>query len=134
MVLQSLAGLPAFLLYFCVSTVAVIAFLWIYTRITAHDEFELLNKNVPGAAVSLGLSMLGFALPVASAVAHASNIVDCMIWSLIALCVQVIAYYVARIAVPNLSQRIATGDLAPAIWLGLASVTAGLLSAASMTW
>jgi len=134
MVLQSLAGLPAFLLYFCVSTVAVIAFLWIYTRITAHDEFELLNKNVPGAAVSLGLSMLGFALPVASAVAHASNIIDCMIWSLIALCVQVIAYYVARIAVPNLSQRIAAGDLAPAIWLGLASVTAGLLSAASMTW
>ena len=78
MVLQSLAGLPAFLLYFCVSTVAVIAFLWIYTRITAHDEFELLNKNIPGAAVSLGLSMLGFALPVASAVAHASDIVDCI--------------------------------------------------------
>ena len=134
MVLQSLAGLPAFLLYFCISTVAVIAFLWIYTRITAHDEFELLNKNVPGAAISLGLSTLGFALPVASAVAHASNVVDCVIWSVIALCVQVIAYYVARIAVPNLSQRIAAGDLAPAIWLGLASVTAGLLSAASMTW
>ena len=134
MVLQSLAGLPAFLLYFCISTVAVIAFLWIYTRITAHDEFELLNKNVPGAAVSLGLSMLGFALPVASAVAHASDVLDCIIWSVIALCVQVIAYYVARIAVPNMSQRIAAGDLAPAIWLGLASVTAGLLSAASMTW
>ena len=134
MVLQSLAGLPAFLLYFCISTIAVIAFLWIYTRITAHDEFELLNKNIPGAAVSLGLSTLGFALPVASAVAHASNVVDCIVWSLIALCVQVIAYYVARIPVPNLSQRIAAGDLAPAIWLGLASVTAGLLSAASMTW
>ena len=134
MVLQSLAGLPAFLLYFCVSTIAVIAFLWIYTRITAHDEFDLLNKNVPGAAISIGLSLLGFALPVASAVAHASNIVDCIIWSLIALCVQVIAYYVARIPVPNLSQRIAAGDLAPAIWLGLASITAGLLSAASMTW
>ena len=134
MVLQSLAGLPAFLLYFCISTVAVIAFLWIYTRITAHDEFDLLTKNVPGAAISLGLSMLGFALPVASAVAHASDVVDCIIWSLIALCVQVIAYYIARIPVPNLSQRIAAGDLGPAIWLGLASVTAGLLSAASMTW
>ncbi len=134
MVLQSLAGLPAFLLYFCISTVAVIAFLWIYTHITAHDEFTLLNKNVPGAAVSLGLSTLGFALPVASAVAHASNVVDCIVWSVIALCVQIIAYYVARIPVPNLSQRIAAGDLGPAVWLGLASVTAGLLSAASMTW
>ena len=134
MVLQSLAGLPAFLLYFCISTVAVVAFLWIYTRITAHDEFDLLNKNVPGAAISLGLSLLGFALPVASAVAHASDVVDCIIWSVIALCVQIIAYYVARIAVPNLSQHIAAGELGPAIWLGLASVTAGLLSAASMTW
>ena len=47
MVLQSLAGLPAFLLYFCISTVAVIAFLWIYTRITAHDEFDLLTRTSP---------------------------------------------------------------------------------------
>lgn len=134
MVLQSLSGLPAFLLYFCISTVAVVAFLWIYTRITAHDEFDLLTKNVPGAAISLGLSLLGFALPVASAVAHASDVLDCIIWSIIALCVQVIAYYIARIPAPNLSQRIAAGELGPAIWLGLASVTAGLLSAASMTW
>ena len=134
MVLQSLSGLPAFLLYFCVSTVALIAFMLIYVRITAHDEFDLLTKNVPGAAISLGLSMLGFALPVASAVAHASDVVDCIIWSVIALCVQIIAYYGARIPVPNLSQRIAAGEMGPAIWLGLASLTAGLLSAASMTW
>ena len=85
MVLQSLAGLPAFLAYFCVSLVAVVVYLYLYTRITPHDEFELIRKNVPGAAVSLGLSLLGFALPVASAVAHAADIVDCIIWSLIAL-------------------------------------------------
>jgi putative membrane protein len=35
--------------------------------------------------------------------------------------------------VPDLSRRIASGELAPALWLGLASMTAGLLSAASMT-
>jgi putative membrane protein len=132
MVLQSLVGLPAFLAYFCVSAAAVVIFLMIYTRITAHDEFDLLTRNMPGAAVSLGLSMLGFALPIASAVAHAADIVDCIVWSVIALIVQVIAYYVARIPVPNLSRRIADGELGPAIWLGLASVTAGLLSAASM--
>lgn len=134
MVLQSLAGLPAFLLYFCISTIAVVCFLMIYTRITTHDEFDLLTKNNPGSAVALGMSMLGFALPVASAVAHASDVVDCIVWSIIALIVQVIAYYVARIPVPELSKRIAAGEMGPAIWLGLASVTAGLLSAASMTW
>ena len=134
MVLQSLSGLPGFLAYFCVSAIAVVLYLLIYIRITPHDEFALIGKNVPGASVSLGLSLLGFALPVASAVAHASDIVDCAIWSVIALCVQIIAYYVARIPVPDISARIAAGEMAAALWLGLVSLTAGLLSAASMTW
>jgi putative membrane protein len=33
---------------------------------------------------------------------------------------------------PDLSQRIAAGELGPALWLGGVSVTAGLLNAASM--
>src|SRR5262245_38549756 len=131
-VTSSLSGLPLFLAYFCLSLVVTSAYLYIYTSITPHDEFELIRKNVPGAAVSLGL--LGFALPVASAVAHAANLIDCIIWSVIALIVQVIIYYLVRIPVPDISKRIAAGELAPAIWLGLSSATGGLLSAASMTW
>jgi putative membrane protein len=134
MVLASLQGLPAFLLYFCVAAVAIVAYLFVYTRITAHDEFTLIAANVPGAAVALGLSALGFSLPVASAIAHSVDILDCAIWSVIALIVQVIVYYAARIPVPNLSKRIADGELAPAIWLGLSSVTGGVISAASMTY
>ena len=34
----SLAGLPAFLIYFCVAAAIVVAYLFIYTRITPHDE------------------------------------------------------------------------------------------------
>jgi putative membrane protein len=133
MVMQSLEGLPAFVAYFCLTAVAVIAFLLIYMRITPYNEFELIRKNGVGAAIALGLSLLGFALPLASAVAHAADLVDCAIWAVIALVVQLITFYAARIPVPDLSGRIAAGDLAPAIWLGLASLTAGLLSAASMT-
>jgi putative membrane protein len=103
-------------------------------RITPHDEFALIRDNVPGAAIALGLSLLGFALPVASVIAHTENLIDCMIWSLIALIVQVIVYFVVRIPIPNLGQRIAAGDLAPAIWLGLASLAAGALSAASISY
>jgi putative membrane protein len=134
MILQSLAGLPAFLVYFCTALVAVILYLFVYTRITPHDEFKLIRDNVPGAAISLGLSLLGFVLPVVSAMTHASNVIDCLIWSVIALIVQIIVYFVARIPVPNLSNRIAAGELAPAIWLGLSSLAAGALNAASMIY
>ena len=77
---------------------------------------------------------MGFALPVASAVAHAANIVDCIIWSVIALarpdhCLLRRAHPGVRICRSE-SRR---AKWLPAIWLGLASLTAGILSAASMT-
>jgi putative membrane protein len=134
MVMASLQGLPAFLLYFCVASLAIAAYLFVYTRITAHNEFELIRKNIPGAAIALGLSLLGFTLPVVSAMTHAANVLDCLIWSIIALIVQVIVYYAVRIPVPNLSKRIEDGEIAPAIWLGLASLSAGALNASSMIY
>ena len=133
MLIQSLAGLPAFLAYFCTAFIAVVIYLFVYTRVT-HDEFELIRNNVAGAAVSLGLSLLGFTLPVVSAIAHAANVADCLIWSAIALAVQIVVYYLVEIPVPNLSKRIAAGELAPAIWLGLSSLAAGALNAASMIY
>jgi putative membrane protein len=83
--LQSLAGLPAFLAYFCTAFVITIGYLYVYTRITPHNEFELIRNNVTGAAIALGLSLLGFTLPLASVIAHTENLVDCAIWSIIAL-------------------------------------------------
>jgi putative membrane protein len=134
MILQSLAGLPAFLVYFCTAIIAVVVYLLVYTRITPHDEFKLIRDNDPAAAIALGLSLLGFTLPVVSAIAHSSNIVDCLVWSLVALIVQVVVYFVIKIPVPNLSAKIAAGELAPAIWLGLSSLAAGALNAASMIY
>ena len=63
MILQSLAGLPAFLAYFCTGLIAIVAYLFVYTRITPHNEFQLIRDNDPAAAIALGLSLTGFALP-----------------------------------------------------------------------
>jgi putative membrane protein len=119
MILQSLAGLPAFL---------------VYTRITPHDEFQLIRDNDPAAAIALGLSLLGFVAPLVSAIAHSANVLDCLIWAMIALIVQIIVLFLVKVPVPNLSARIAAGELAPAIWLGLSSLAAGLLDAACMIY
>ena len=134
MILQSLAGLPAFLLYFCTAIIAVVAYLLVYTRVTPHNEFQLIRDNDPAAAIALGLSLVGFSLPVVSAIAHSANVVDCLIWSLIALAVQIAVYFLVKIPVPDLSRRIVQGELASAIWLGLASLAAGALNAACMIY
>ncbi len=134
MVLQSLSGLPAFLAYFCTAVIVSALYIFIYARVTAHDEFALIEKNVPGAAIALGMSLLGFALPLASAIAHSQNLLDCLIWAIIALVIQIGCYFLVRVPVPDLSQRIAAGDIAPALWLGFASLAAGTLNAACMTY
>ena len=132
MAFNSLAGLPAFLIYFCVAGVLVTAYLFVYTWVTPHDEFALMRANNPAAAISLGLSVVGFALPLTSSIGHSDGIVDMTIWGIVALAVQIAAYFLARIPVPDLSTRIANGELAAAIWLGSASIAAGMLNAASM--
>jgi putative membrane protein len=114
MILQSLAGVPAFLVYFCAALIVVVAYLFVYTRVTQHDEFTLIRDNDPAAAIALGLSLVGFVLPVVSAIAHSANVVDCLIWSMIALIVQIIVYYIVKIPVPKLSERIAAGEFAAA--------------------
>jgi len=132
MILQSLSGVPAFLIYLLIAAALLVAYIVIYTAITRHDEFALIRSNAPGAAVALGLSAIGFALPLTSAISHSVNVIDCAIWGIIALIVQVAVYFLVRLTIPDLSERIAKGELAAAIWLGLTSVTAGMLSAASM--
>lgn len=132
MVLNSLAGLPAFLIYLCVAAVLVAAYLYVYMWVTPHDELALLRSNNPAAALALGLSTIGFALPLTSSIGHSDGIVDMTVWGVVALIVQIVVYFLARIPIPDLSDRIAKGELAPAIWLGAASVAAGMLNAASM--
>ena len=47
---------------------------------------------------------------------------------------QIVVFFIVKIPVPNLSARIAAGELAAAIWLGLSSLAAGALNAASMIY
>ena len=130
----SLTGLPDFLLFFAVATVLVGLYLTLYTLATMHNEFALIRENVISAATALGFSLVGFALPLASAIVHANSIVDCLVWGLVALAVQILVYWLVRIVMPNLSQRIAAGEMAAALFLGAASLSAGIINAAAMTF
>ncbi len=130
----SLEGLPIFLMFFAVAVALVAVYLALYTLATAHNEFALIRRNITAAAVALGLSLVGFALPLGSAIVHAQSLSDCIVWGLVALAVQILAYWLVRIVLPDLSQRIAAGEMAAALFLGAASLAAGILNASAMTY
>jgi putative membrane protein len=133
-VTESLTGLPNFPVFFGIAIALTATYLLLYTLATAHNEFLLMRQNVISAAVALGFSLVGFALPLASAIVHAQNILDCIIWGLVALAVQIFAYWTVRLVMRDLSQRIAAGEMAAALFLGAASLSAGIINAAAMTF
>jgi putative membrane protein len=130
----SLTGIPNFFLYGAIGLVLTGVFAVAYIRITGHDELKLIRDGNASAALAFGGSLIGFAHPLSKAIAQASSIPDCVLWGLIALIVQLLAYAVARLLIPDLSKKIELNTMAAAITLASVSIVAGMLNAASMTY
>ncbi|KQO65855.1 hypothetical protein ASF27_19620 [Methylobacterium sp. Leaf102] len=131
--MTSISGLPAFLLYLATAGGLIGTYLLVYTLATAHNEVALIRQDVAAAAVALGFSLVGFALPLSVAIYNAQSLLDCIVWGLVALVVQIAIYWLVRLAVPDLSRRIEAGSMAAATLLGAASFAGGIVNAASMT-
>ena len=129
----SFLGLPAFLGYFAIAVVLLLLFGFIYTRLTAHDEFELIRHGKSAAAIALGGSLLAFALPLCSAIIHSVSLVDFVIWGVIAMVIQIVTFFAVRVFLPNLSQRITNDEMSAGIFVALTSLSVGAINAACMT-
>jgi putative membrane protein len=130
----SLTGIPNFALYAAIGVALSFVFTVIYIRITGHDEIRLIREGNASAALALGSSLVAFAMPLSKAIAQASSVPDCILWGVIALIVQLLAYGLARTLIPGLSDKISKNTLATAIILAAISLTAGMLNSASMTY
>lgn len=129
----SMAGLPAFLLYFVVGVALIAAFAVVYLRMTAHDEIALIRGGNLSAAIAFGGNLVGFAVPLEKAISQASSIPDCVLWAVAAMLIQFAVYGLARILIPDLSRKIEEDRLASATMLAVIAVISGTLAGASMT-
>jgi putative membrane protein len=129
-----LATLPNFLAYLGAAITLLVVFVAIYLYVTPYDEIALIRNNNTAAAVSLSGAVLGFAMPIANVIAHSDTLLDLAVWGMVAGIVQLLAWGVARVALPRLQEDIAAGRVAPAAFVATLSVTIGLLNAACMTY
>ena len=122
-----------FLIFFVAAAVLTILFVLIYTRITRHNEIDLIKNNSIAASVAFSGSLIGFGLPLASTIINSVTVIEMVLWGIIALVVQVLTYLLIRLPMPRISERIEANEVAAGIWLGSCSLVAGILNAASMT-
>src|ERR1700675_1588900 len=131
---QSVAGFPDFLLYFVLALALLALFVAVYVRVTSYREIELIRDGNVAASISLSGAVIGFVLPLASAIAHSVSPLDMVVWGVIALLVQIVVYAVVSRLVPHFREAIEAGRAAPAMLLAALSVSVGILNAASMSY
>ena len=131
---ESIRYFDDFLIYFAVALLLFVVFTFVYQKVTPYDEITLIRQGNPAAAVSLSGAMLGFALPLASTVANAVNLVDLVLFAVLATVVQLIVFVFARMLMPGLTAAIEKGSIAEAILLAAVSIAVGLLNAAALVY
>jgi len=132
-VFDSFAGFDDFLVYLAVSLAYLAVFVAIYVRVTPYAEMRLIREGNMAASFSLSGAILGFIVPLASAIQHSVGLVDMAIWGLIAMVVQILAFVVVKICIPSITRDIPEGKGAQGFFLGSLSLGVGLLNAACMS-
>jgi putative membrane protein len=133
-VFDSFAGFDDFLVYLAASLALLALFIAIYVRITPYREIALIREGNMAASFSLSGAILGFVIPLAAAVQHSANLVDMLIWGVIALAVQVAAFVAVKLTIPSVTRDVPAGNGAQGFFLGSMSLGVGLLNAACMSY
>ncbi|MEL6091445.1 MAG: DUF350 domain-containing protein [Plesiomonas shigelloides] len=136
MTVALLAGLGSFALYFFTSLIMLMVFKWAYVRVTPYDEWALVKeqKNV-AAAVTLAGAFIGYSLAIASAASNSVSLFDFIVWGIVALFAQIIAFLIVRFGLmPSFVERINNNEIGAGIVMAGMSVSVGLLNAACMTY
>ncbi|WP_426037507.1 DUF350 domain-containing protein [Brevundimonas sp. DC300-4] len=127
-------GATAFVIAFAAAGVFTVAFKLIYQWITPYHERTLIRDGNPAAAIALGGALIGYVLPLASALSHTVSLMEFAAWATLAGVIQIGVFVViSRLAFRNLATRIEAGETAAAIYLATISICVGLLNAACMT-
>lgn len=135
-ILQSIAGLGNFALYFALSVALLFVFKIIYALVTPHDEWKLVkeDKNL-AAAVGFGGAMIGFSIALAGAATNSLSLIDFVVWGIVAMIAQSLAFALLRFTfMPKIAERINQNEVSAGTMLAAMSISVGLLNAACMTY
>jgi putative membrane protein len=127
------AGFPDFIIQLSVALGLFVASLIIYVIMTPHKELALIRAGNPSAALAFAGVVIGLAIPLGSCLAYAFGLLDLVIWGVITLLLQLIAFRFTDMFLRGLPRRIAEGDVAAAVFLmsvkiGVALIISGAIA------
>jgi putative membrane protein len=127
-------GAIAFLVAFVAAGLFTIAFKYIYQWVTPYNEKALIRQGNLAAAIALAGALIGYVLPLASALSHTVSLPEFAAWATLAGVIQIAAFSGVRlVALPDVKARIENGETSIGVYLAGISIAVGVLNAACMT-
>ena len=120
-------------LHLLLACVLLVVFFKVYTFITPIDEVLLIRQGNVAATLSLGGAILGFSLVLASCIMHTTGYREFLLWALVALVLQVLAYLVTSGLMKMSKEHIESGNAAFGGLIGTISLSIGALNAACIS-
>ena len=127
-------GLADFATYFGIGLGFMLLYVVLYLYATPHREITLIRGDNLPAAVVLAGALLGFAVPLASALRVANGLLDVAAWAFMALVAQLAAYALVALLLKDFSRRINRGEMAAAVLAGSIHLAVGLINSAAMSF
>ncbi len=127
----------SFLLFFITALVALVAFIFLYERVTPYDDYKLIYKDGnKAAAISFGGAIIGVSIPIFSALSNSVSYFDFFVWVIIAILVQLFFAYISTTMSEKYSfkKHIDEGKLSVGILMSAISIAIGILNAGSMSY
>ena len=127
-------GALAFAIAFLTACAFALAFKLLYQLITPHRERELIRAGNAAAAITLGGAVLGYVIPLATALTQTASLAEFAAWAALAGVIQSGGFLlVRRLASRDLSARIERGETAAALYLLTLSLAIALLTPLTRT-
>jgi putative membrane protein len=128
-------GAQHFIVAFGLACLFLAVFKRLYQIVTPYDEKGLIAGGNMAAAIALGGAIIGFALPLASALTVTGDLIEFAMWAVLAGVIQIVAFLIMRrFIVADVKGGVESGNVAVSTYLAATSIAVGMLNAASMTY
>ncbi|MDO8523623.1 MAG: DUF350 domain-containing protein [bacterium] len=126
---MSFAAIGNFLLYLCASCTMLALFTRLYIWTTPYNEMDQMRAGKKAPVIALVGAMLGFTLPLLAMSYVGANIADFVIWSVVAMVVQLALFKILYWVIPA---EIEVDNQAVGIFFAGMSVCVGAINAFSL--
>ncbi len=125
-------GFPLFLLYTGTAGLLLVGAVATYIKLTPWRELALVKNRNGAAGLALAGAIVGLAIPIAACLATSVSLVGLVIWGVVALLLQLIAYRVTDLLLRDLPKRIEEDQAGPAVVLVGAKLASAILLSAGV--